>query len=85
MNYELFYLVGGTKEPEMEKIKKEVEKIITDSGGVFEEIEVVEKRRLAYQINHESHGVYIARRFSAEGQNLDEIIKKMNLNPQVLR
>ena len=86
MQYELFYLVGASKESELDNIKKEVEKTVVDFGGVFSEKETQEKRRLSYMVKKENHGIYIARRFELESsENLNEIIAKLNLNGNILR
>ena len=86
MQYEIFYLIGATKESALENIKSQVETIIKDGGGVFLEKEVIEKRKLAYQVQHESHGFYLAHRFDlAEGEKLQEISQKLNLYPEILR
>ena len=79
-------MIGGSKESEVEKIKKEVSKIVIGVDGVFEEKETLEKRRLSYKIKHETHGIYIAQRFAIEdSQKIDDINRKMNLDPEVLR
>lgn len=62
--YELFYLVGDSKEAELPKIREDVEKIVTDFGGTFLPEETEEKRNLAYEIRGERRGTYVARRFS---------------------
>ncbi|MFA7319421.1 MAG: 30S ribosomal protein S6 [Parcubacteria group bacterium] len=86
MQYELFYLIGSSKEAELAEIKKEVEGIVTVAGGKFLEKETLEKRRLSYEIKHENHGVYLCRRFELEEvENLSEIIKNLNLNTRLLR
>ncbi|PIP27150.1 MAG: hypothetical protein COX30_03410 [Candidatus Moranbacteria bacterium CG23_combo_of_CG06-09_8_20_14_all_39_10] len=86
MKYELFYLVAGSKEAELETIKAGASAIITTEGGVFEEKEVVEKRKLAYQIKHETHGIYVARRFSVEDtEKLQTITRNLNLYTSILR
>ena len=86
MQYELFYLISASREAEMEKIKEAVNNIITSNGGVFEEKETLEKRRLSYKIKKETHGVYIARRFELEKtENFKEINSKFNLENRVLR
>ena len=86
MQYELLYLIGASREPEMETIKKEVAEIVTSEGGVFAEKQVTEKRKLAYAVKHESQGFYIAQRFDIEEvENLQAITKKLNLYPNILR
>ncbi|PIP27885.1 MAG: hypothetical protein COX29_04090 [Candidatus Moranbacteria bacterium CG23_combo_of_CG06-09_8_20_14_all_35_22] len=86
MLYEIFYLVGASKENELENIKSEVEKIVKDAGGEFLEKETLEKRKLSYTVGKENHGIYIARRFNLEDtQNLKEITAKFNLNTNIAR
>ncbi len=86
MQYELFYLVGTSKEAALPEIKKEVEGIVITAGGKFLGKETLEKRRLSYEIKRENHGVYLCRRFELEEvENLPEIIKNLNLNTQLLR
>jgi len=86
MQYELFYLVGSSKEADLETIKKEVSEIVTSEEGVFEEKQVNEKRKMAYKVQHETHGTYVAQRFNLEDpEKLQEINKKLNLYNKVLR
>jgi len=86
MQYELFYLVGSSKEGELETIKKEVAEIVTSEEGVFEEKQTEEKRKLSYEVKHESHGIYIAQRFELEDPTkIQEINRKLNLYTGVLR
>ena len=86
MKYELFYLVAGSRETELDAIKTATEAIITAEGGIFEEKEVVEKRKLAYQIKHETHGFYVARRFEIEEtEKIQTITNKLNLHTGILR
>lgn len=86
MKYELFYLIGASKEAEIEKVRQSVSDIVLKSGGVFEEKETLEKRKLSYRIKRETHGIYIAQRFELEdNQKLSDIIQKMNLNSEILR
>jgi len=86
MQYELFYLVGVSKEGELPKIKSEIQKIVSVEEGVFEEKEVTEKRKLAYKVGRETHGFYVAHRFNLEEtEKLSAINKKLNLYPGILR
>jgi len=64
VEYELFYLVGESKEAELQRIKAEVEKLVTDNDGTFLAPQTEEKRKLAYLVKKESRGTYIARRFT---------------------
>lgn len=64
IEYELFYLVGETKESELPRIKEAVEALVKAEGGVFLAPETEEKRKLAYEVKKEIRGIYIARRFT---------------------
>ena len=86
MQYELFYLVGASKEAELEKIKQEVAALVTSEGGVFEEKQVVEKRKMSYEIKHENRGLYVAQRFNLEDtEKMQAIIRKLTLYTEILR
>ncbi|MDZ4385292.1 MAG: 30S ribosomal protein S6 [Candidatus Moranbacteria bacterium] len=86
MKYELFYLVATSKEAELEAIKAGAQEIVTAEGGVFDEKEVVEKRKLAYQVKHETHGIYVAHRFEIEDPTkIQAITRKLNLHTSILR
>lgn len=86
MEYELFYLVGASKEAEIEQIKSDVKNIATAEGAEFLEKQVGEKRKLAYPVKHETHGVYIAQRFNLEDpEKTQSITQKLNLYTKILR
>jgi ribosomal protein S6 len=86
MQYELFYLVGASKDASLEKIRTDIKNIVLEEGGVFAEKEVIEKRKLSYAVKHETHGIYVAQRFELEDkEKVQAINKKINLYPDVLR
>ncbi len=86
MQYELFYLVGASKEADLEKITQETSKIIASEGGVFEEKQVIEKRKLAYPVKHEKYGFYVAQRFEmADTEKFKAVNKRLNLHSEILR
>jgi ribosomal protein S6 len=95
MLYELNYLVGESKEAELEKIKKELEEIVAGEGAIFLEPIFTEKRKLAYKVKKDVRGTYTARRFELPDKDMEEseekenplkqITKKLNLNQNILR
>lgn len=86
MQYELFYLVGASREAGLDKIKKGAAEIVTSEGGIFEEKQITEKRKLAYGVRRENYGFYVAQRFNLEDtEKLRAISKKLNLYPDILR
>lgn len=86
MQYELFYLVGASKEADLPKIKAEIAELVTSSGAEFSEKQVVEKRKMAYEIQRENRGFYVAQRFSLEdAEKIQSITRKLNLYAGILR
>lgn len=83
IEYELFYLVGESKEAELPRIKEEVEAIITAEGGTFLAPATEEKRKLAYEVKNEIRGTYIARRFTlADRDEIEETGEVSEIHPQ---
>lgn len=86
MQYELCYLVGASKEGELPKIKAEMAELVTSEGAIFEEKQVVEKRKMAYEIQRENRGFYVAQRFNLEDPDkIQSITRKINLYAGILR
>lgn len=93
MQYELFYLVGESNEPNLEKIKEKMDGILKEENCALLEPLVSRKRKMAYAIEKENRGTYIARRFeapendgSAEEKNIiKDITHKINSGKEVLR
>ncbi|HMN19400.1 MAG TPA: 30S ribosomal protein S6 [Candidatus Moranbacteria bacterium] len=98
MQYELLYLVGQKNEERLEKIKQDVSEMLSAEGATLTGEEMTEKRRLAYEIKHESKGTYVAIRFdmpevdywadeaNAEKESgLDSLNRKLNLYAEILR
>jgi len=86
MRYEIFYVIGGSKEADLERIKREITDLITRLGGKFEEKEMIFRRALAYPIQHEKYGTFVAQRYEQEDTDkMKEINEKLNLYPDILR
>lgn len=64
IEYELLYLVGESKDAELPRIREAVAQIVTANGGTFLAPQTEEKRKMAYQVEKEERGTYIARRFT---------------------
>ena len=98
LEYELFYLVGESKDAELPRIREDVEKLVVSFGGMFLPAQTEEKRKLAYLVKKEVRGTYIARRFTLldkdeqdakgvapEVHPLVEINRALQLSKDVLR
>jgi ribosomal protein S6 len=94
MQYELFYLVGERQEASLDAIKEGVNAILVSGKAKLLDPELLEKRKLAYEIKHQRKGIYITRRFELpefdeikdeKEFGIEAITKKLNLNNNVLR
>lgn len=96
MEYEICYLIGESKEANLDKIRPAIEGIIEKHKGTFLEGEFVKKRRLAYEIKREARGTYVARRFTIPSKDerdelfpdydiMGEINKELRYNQDILR
>lgn len=99
--YELFYLIGESKEPMLDAIRAEVEGICREEGAEFLAPETQDKRKLAYEVEDETRGIYIARRFTlpdkselsskefeaemAKGDAITRLNRKFTLSKNILR
>lgn len=99
--YELFYLVGESKEPSLDAIRAEVEAICREEGAEFLATETQDKRKLAYEVEGETRGIYIARRFTLpdkselsskefeaemkKGDAITRLNRKFSLSKNILR
>ena len=72
MEYEICYLIGESKEAGLEKIRKDVEEIVTKYKGALLEGEFVKKRRLSYEIKGEARGTFVAKRFTLPSKDEKE-------------
>ena len=94
MQYELFYLVGERQEATLDAIKEGVNAILVSGKAKLLDPELLEKRKLAYEIKHQRKGTYVTRRFELpefdeikdeKEFGIEAITKKLNLNNDVLR
>lgn len=99
IEYEVYYLVLESKKGDLGRIKEDIKAIVTTAGGTFVGEDLTEDRKIAYEINKEIRGTYVAQRFTRvdkvalgeeepETEGLDaigEINKQMNLSKDIAR
>lgn len=96
MEYEICYLIGESKEANLDNIRPKVEQIIEKHKGTFLEGEFLRKRRLSYEIKGEARGTYVARRFTVPSKDerdelfpdydiMGEINKELRFNQDIIR
>jgi len=60
-------------------------KVVTTAGGSVEKVDVWGRRRLAYEIDKKSEGIYTVIDLVAEPDTVRELDRQLNLNEAVMR
>ncbi len=60
-------------------------KVVTTGGGTIDKVDVWGRRRLAYEIDKKSEGIYTVIDLVAEPETVRELDRQLNLNEAVLR
>jgi small subunit ribosomal protein S6 len=59
--------------------------VVTSAGGSVDKVDIWGRRRLAYEIDKKSEGIYTVVEMSAEPDTVKELDRQLNLNEAVLR
>lgn len=70
-----------TVQPSLEQFLK----VVTTGGGSVGKVDVWGRRRLAYEIDHKSEGIYTVIELQAEPDTVKELDRQLNLNEAVVR
>lgn len=84
--YELMVIFNPTVDertvaPSMEKLLT----LVTENGGTVENVDVWGKRRLAYEIQKQSEGIYVLVHMTTTSPVALEINRQLTLNESVMR
>jgi small subunit ribosomal protein S6 len=60
-------------------------KVITTAGGSVDKVDIWGRRRLAYEIDKKSEGIYTVVDLVAEPDTVKELDRQLNLNEAVMR
>jgi small subunit ribosomal protein S6 len=60
-------------------------KVVTTAGGSVDKVDVWGRRRLAYEIDKKSEGIYTVVDLTSEPDAVKELDRQLNLNEAVLR
>ncbi len=60
-------------------------KVVTTAGGTVDKVDVWGKRRLAYDIDKKTEGIYTVVDLVAEPDTVKELDRQLNLNEAVMR
>jgi small subunit ribosomal protein S6 len=70
-----------TVQPSLEQFLK----VVTSAGGVVDKVDVWGRRRLSYEIDKKSEGIYTVINLTAEPGTVKELDRQLNLNEAILR
>lgn len=59
--------------------------VVTTGGGTVDKIDIWGKRRLAYEIDKQTEGIYVVVNFTATPEATDELDRQLGLSEAVLR
>ena len=59
--------------------------VVTTAGGTIDKVDIWGRRRLAYEIQKKSEGIYAVVDFTAEPATAKELDRQLGLNEVVLR
>ncbi|MDU0968048.1 MAG: 30S ribosomal protein S6 [Actinomycetaceae bacterium] len=84
--YELMVILNPevderTVAPAMEKLLK----VVVDNGGTVDNVDIWGKRRLAYDINKQSEGIYVVVDMTTTPDIAAELDRQLSLNETVMR
>jgi small subunit ribosomal protein S6 len=60
-------------------------RVVTTSGGTVDKVDVWGRRRLSYEIDKKTEGIYTVVDLNAEPDAVKELDRQLNLNEAVLR
>ena len=60
-------------------------KVITNDGGTEDKVDIWGKRRLAYEIQKKTEGIYAVVNFTATSETTQELDRQLGLNEQIMR
>ena len=86
IDYEILLMLDpDLPEERQEAIVKRTRDLVEKGGGTWDGQDAWGRRKLAYEIDHKSEGVYHLLSFSADGETLDEIARVLKIDDDVMR
>lgn len=84
--YEIMFIVKATiDESTLDKITKDIQKLITDNKSKVIEFKDMGRKKLAYDINKETSGFYYLMNVEATADVIREFDRKLRINENILR
>ena len=85
-DYEVLYIVRADLEDEkVQEVVKRVNTLIERAGGAIERTNLWGKRKLAYEVKHQTEGSYVLQDFAIAQERLPELEAALKISEEVLR
>lgn len=83
--YEVAILFHPDLEADLDKSTKKIEKIIKDNGGKITKTDNWGKKKLAYPIDKQEHGVYVFYAVDLPAEGVAKVESTLNITDDVMR
>lgn len=85
-DYEVMYIASPEVEEEKaQALAERLQGVVTDHGGEITKLDVMGKRRLAYEIKGFREGLYVLMNFKANPDAVNEMERIMRISDDVIR
>lgn len=84
-SYEVMYIVKPMDNDDVNAIVEKFNKLIVDNGGEVTGTDIWGKKRLAYEIQELSEGIYILVSFNAKDDTVRELNRVLCITEDVMR
>ncbi len=85
-NYEIMMIIDpDVDERQVSPLVEKYTKIVTDAKGAVDKVDLWGKRRLAYEINKKSEGIYVVINLTAAPDDVKEMGRRMSIDEQIMR
>jgi small subunit ribosomal protein S6 len=85
-DYEVLYIVRADLEDEkVQEVVRRVNSLIERSGGAIERTNLWGKRKLAYEVKHQTEGSYVLQDFQIAPERVPELEAALKISEEVLR
>jgi small subunit ribosomal protein S6 len=80
-----FIIKGSLEDKDIEPIVAKTESFIQKNGGTVIDMERWGRRKLAYQIGHETQGAYVSAHFTSPGDLITKLERMYSLDENIIR
>jgi len=84
-SYEVMYIVKPIAQAAFEAVNAKISNLITNNKGTVEKLDIWGKKRLAYEVQDVTEGLYVLVSFSANPSCIKELDRVLRIDDNILR